>query len=129
MSDQAPTLEIKEQPITLLEVKGWVEPEQVSNIMATFDANSDGTISAQEARANDAHESLFKVLTKLGASPDDLAIALGIEPKAVREKRQADDRAERDKMRKDWEDGQAFDKAEREKITKTQRLWPCYTRT
>jgi hypothetical protein len=56
------------------------------------------------------------VLTKLGANPDDLAIVLGIEPKAVREKRQADDKAERDRMRKDWEDGQKFDAAERERI-------------
>jgi hypothetical protein len=56
------------------------------------------------------------VLTKLGVSPDDLAIALGVEPKAVREKRQKEDRDERDRMRKDWENGQKFDKEERERI-------------
>jgi hypothetical protein len=115
---ELPKAEHKMPEVTLLEVKEWVEPEQVVGIMATFDANADGVISAQEAKANDAHESLFQVLIKLGVSPDDLALALGIEPKAVREKRQAEDRAERDRMRKDWEAGQAFDKAEREKIKK-----------
>lgn len=110
------TLEVKEQPVTLLEVQAWVPAEQVAGIMNTFDTNQDGVISAAEAKANDAHQSLFTVLTKLGANPDDLAIVLGIEPKAVREKRQADDKAERDRMRKDWEEGQKFDKDEREKI-------------
>jgi hypothetical protein len=115
---ELPKAEHKMPETTLIELQAWVEPEQVSNIMATFDTNADGAISVQEAKANAAHESLFQVLTKLGASPDDLALALGIEPKAVREKRQAEDRAERDRMRKDWENGQAFDKAEREKIKK-----------
>lgn len=93
-----------------------IPAEVVDYVTALFDTNLDGEISKQEAKANDAHESLFQVLTKLGANPDDLAIVLGIEPKAVREKRQADDKAERDRMRKDWEEGQKFDKFEREKI-------------
>lgn len=72
-----------------------------------------------EANVNAAHESVFQVLTKLGVSPDDLALTLGVEPKAVREKRQANEQAERDKMRKDWEAGQKFDAEEREKIKPT----------
>jgi hypothetical protein len=113
-----PKVEHKMPETTLIELQAWVEPEQVVGIMAMFDADADGSISAQEAKANDAHESLFQVLTKLGVNPDDLAIALGIEPKAVREKKQKEDRDERDRMRKDWEAGQAFDKAERERIRK-----------
>jgi hypothetical protein len=100
----------------VIEIPEWVPPEQVVGIMATFDADLDGEISAQEAKANDAHESLFQVLTKLGVSADDLALALGIEPKATREKRQKEDREERDRFRKEWEAGQKFDKDEREKI-------------
>lgn len=111
-----PKAEHKMPETTLLELQEWVPPEQVVGIMATFDADLDGVISAQEAKANDAHESLFQVLTKLGVAPDDLALALGIEPKAVREKRQKEDRDERDRMRKDWENGQKFDKEERERI-------------
>jgi hypothetical protein len=115
---ELPKAEHKMPETTLIELQAWVEPEQVSSVMAIFDTNSDGSISAQEAKANDAHESLFQVLTKLGVEPDALALALGIEPKAVREKRQAEDRAERDRMRKDWENGQKFDAAERERIKK-----------
>ena len=94
-----------------------VIPEEIVNVvMPIFDTNLDGEISAQEAKANDAHESLFQVLTKLGVSADDLALALGIEPKATREKRQKEDREERDRFRKEWEAGQKFDKDEREKL-------------
>jgi hypothetical protein len=113
---ELPKAEHKMPETTLIELQEWVPPEQVVGIMATFDADLDGVISAQEANANDAHESLFQVLTKLGVAPDDLALALGVEPKAVREKRQKEDRDERDRMRKDWENGQKFDKEERERI-------------
>jgi hypothetical protein len=83
----------------IIEIPEWVPPEQVAGIMAVFDTDADGVISAQEAKADAAHESLFQVLTKLGASPEALKEALGIEPAAERSKQRKLEKDNRDKMR------------------------------
>lgn len=73
---------------------------------------------ASVAKDNDAHQELFSLLSKLGASPETLERVLGIEPKEKRKARQAEDLAWKDKMRRDWEAGQAHDATERERIAK-----------
>jgi hypothetical protein len=92
--------------------------EVIEAVMPIFDTDLDGEISKQEAKTNDAHESLFQTLTNLGVSAEDLALALGVEPKAVREKRQAEQREENERNRKEFERVREEARLERERQRK-----------
>jgi hypothetical protein len=86
--------------------------EAAAALAAAYEEPEQNDTSKEDA----ANQDIFQTLTGLGIKAETLATALGIEPKEVREKKRADEKAERDRLREEWKAGQESDRLEREKL-------------